>query len=283
MRPALPVTLAERLQAIYPASSRRALKRWLVSGRVRVNERVVRRGDVTVDPADRVELGAPPPPAFPAFLQRVWEDSDLLVVDKPPGLLTMATERERERTAYRALAGYVTGAPTARGEHRRLFIVHRLDRETSGLIVFAKSAAAKRLLQEQFKARTVERRYTALVEGRVREASGVLRDRLREDRALRVHPTRDPRAGREAITYYRVLQRRAETTLLELVLVTGRRGQIRAQLAALGHPIVGDVAYGSRRNPLRRVCLHATRLGFVDLRGRRVTFESPVPSAFHKS
>lgn len=238
-----------------------------------MNGVVVRRGDAPVGPRDRVELGAPPR-VFPAPLGLVHEDDDMLVVDKPAGLLTIATDRERERTAYRLVGDFVG---------RRVFVVHRLDRETSGLVVFAKSFAAKRKLQAQFEARTVERVYRALVEGTVREAEGTLSGRLAEDRSLRVGPARRGREGREAITRYRVLERSRATTLLELSLVTGRRGQIRAQLAAAGHPIVGDRTYGSRLDPLRRVCLHATRLAFVHPRGGRVAFESPMPRAFRRA
>jgi 23S rRNA pseudouridine1911/1915/1917 synthase len=244
---------------------------------VRVNGAVVRRGDEAVGDADRVELGAPPPPAFPSGLRRVHEDDEMLVIDKPAGLLTIATERERERTAYRMLADYVAGQ-----RDRRLFIVHRLDRETSGLLVFAKSAAAKRALQAQFEARSVERRYVAVVEGTLDAPDGVLRSRLRVDRSLRVRPSRHRREGKEAITAYRRLEQRASCAVVELTLTTGRRGQIRAQLAALGHPIVGDVRYGATRDPLRRVCLHATRLSFTGPGNRRVSFESPAPSSWNR-
>ena len=242
-----------------------------------MNGAVVRRGDEAVGDADRVELGGPPPPPFPAGLRRVHEDDDLLVIDKPPGLLTIATEHERERTAYRMLAEYVAGE---RG--RRLFIVHRLDRETSGLLVFAKSPAAKRALQAQFEARSVERRYVAVVEGTLASRDGVLRSRLRVDRSLRVRPTRRRTEGKEAITAYRVLEQRDSCAVVELTLTTGRRGQIRAQLATLGHPIVGDVRYGARRDPLRRVCLHATRLSFTGPMNRRLSFDSAPPSAFKR-
>jgi 23S rRNA pseudouridine1911/1915/1917 synthase len=259
--------------------SGRRLKGWLEDSRVRVNGAVVRRGDVAVGPGDRVELAAPPPPAFPAPLRLVHADADVIVVDKPPGLLTIATAHERERTAYRLVRDWV--AAGARGDRgARIFVVHRLDRETSGLLVFARTAAGKRSLQAQFAARTAERVYVALVEGVVRVPAGTLAGPLVEDQALRVRPAAGGRPGREAITHWRVLERRADATLLELTLVTGRRGQLRAQCAAAGHPIVGDRAYGSRRDPLRRVCLHATRLGFVHPAGGRVVFESPVPAGF---
>jgi 23S rRNA pseudouridine1911/1915/1917 synthase len=274
----MPWTLRARLHALFPGASGRTIKQWLERGRVRVNGAVVRRGDIAVGPGARVELGAPPPATIPAPLRLIHEDADLLVIDKPPGLLTIADLTERERTVYRLLRDWME----SRGAGR-IFIVHRLDRETSGVLVVARTAKAKEVLQEQFHARTPERCYVARVEGVVPEERGTLASRLVEDRALRVRPTRDRRQGREAITRYRVLERGEDTTMLELTLETGRRGQIRAQLAALGHPIVGDRAYGSRRNPLRRVCLHATRLGFTHPDGRRVVFESPPPSRFRGS
>jgi 23S rRNA pseudouridine1911/1915/1917 synthase len=280
------VRLDERVRELFPGVSGRTLKQWLERGRVRVGGVVVRRGDVAVAAHDRVELGTPRP-SFPPLLRLVFEDDEILVVDKPTGLLTIATERERERTAYRLLAAYVGAHGSAPRSTRpgapRLFIVHRLDRETSGLLVFAKSAAAKQRLQRQFEARSTERRYVAVVEGTVRDSEGRLRTRLREDRGLRVRRARDRSEGREAITDYRVLERGPATTLLEVSLVTGRRGQIRAQLADLGHPIVGDRASGARHDPVRRLCLHATRLGFAHPHGHRVVFDSPVPPAFARA
>ncbi|HET7343842.1 MAG TPA: RNA pseudouridine synthase, partial [Methylomirabilota bacterium] len=153
----------------------------------------------------------------------------------------------------------------------------------SGLLVFAKSPAVKAMLQRQFQARMPERLYQARVDGVVRQDEGTLSSRLVEDRSLRVRTTRAADRGREAITRYRVLERFADATLLELKLVTGRRGQIRAQLAALGHPLTGDRAYGSRRDPFKRVCLHATRLGFTHPDGRRVVYESRAPSVFRRT
>ena len=266
--------LLERLGELFPQASRRSLKQWLERGRVEVNGHVVREGRANVGAADRVTLGRHGAAPFPPALGLVFEDEDLLVIDKPPGLLTIATERERERTAYRLLREYLrAGQPP-----RRPFIVHRLDRETSGLLVFAKSIRAKRRLQAQFEAREVERIYVAVVEGRVGDDQGVLAGRLVQDRGLRV---RAGAGGRDAITHYRVRERRRDTTVLELSLGTGRRHQIRVQLADLGHPIVGDRTHGSRSDPRGRLWLHASRLGFVHPEsGKRVRFESAAPAAW---
>ena len=271
-------TLADRLRALFPEASGRSLKQWLGAGRVRVDGAVVRDGRRAVAPGAAVALGRPAGRPLPADLRVVHEDADLLVFDKPAGLLTIATERERDRTAYRLLWDYLAGQTPP----RRPFIVHRLDRDTSGLVVLAKSPAVKRRLQAQFEARTVERVYVALVEGRVRDDAGTLTTRLVEDRSLRVRPARPgarrgAAAAREAITHYRVLERRADATLLEIALGTGRRRQIRVQLAALGHPIVGDADHGSRR--LGRLRLHAARLAFVHpATGRRLSLDSTPPS-----
>ncbi len=268
------MTLLERLRELYPEASRRSLAQWLERGRVEVDGRVVREPRAAIGPRERVSLGRHAAASFPRALGLIYEDDDLLVIDKPAGLLTIATEHERERTAYRLIWDYLQGRQPA----RRPFIVHRLDRETSGLLVFAKSPWAKRHLQAQFAARKVERVYVAVVEGRVVDEAGILESRLVQDRALRV---RVGERGRRAVTQYRVRERRRDSTVLELRLGTGRRHQIRVQLADLGHPIVGDRAHGQRSGRPGRLCLHATRLAFVHPRsGRRVEFESVVPAGW---
>ena len=269
-------TLSARLRALFPEASGRSLKQWLESGRIELNGRVCRDGRIMVNARDRVVLGTRGRVPFPRGLGLVHEDAAIVVVDKQPGLLSMATERERERTAYRLLWAYLA----AQRPRARPFIVHRLDRETSGLLVFAKSEATKRHLQAQFEARTVERVYVALVRGKVRRETGTLESRLVENKSLRVHPTSGPE-GKTAITSYRVIGHGQDTTLLELSLGTGRRRQIRVQLAAIGHPIVGDREHGGPSGPFRRLCLHAKRLGFVHpTTGTPMRFDSAAPEAW---
>jgi len=208
------VILLERLRALYPEASHRSLKQWLETGRVALNGRPCHDGRLEIRSTDTVVLTTRRVAAFPRELALIHEDDALLVVVKAPGLLTIATDRERERTAYRLIWDYLAA------KRERPFIVHRLDRETSGLLVFAKSEPVKRALQAQFEARSVERIYLALVEGRPSPERGTLESRLAEDRMLRV---RSAQRGRPAITHYRVLGRRREGTLLELRLGTGRR------------------------------------------------------------
>ena len=272
------MTLAERLRALFPEASGRSLKQWLEAGRVTVDGQPCRDGRLELGSDAQVALGGRRRARFPGELALVHEDDALLVVVKPSGLLTIATERERERTAYRLLWDYLAAKQAAKpaAKQARPFIVHRLDRETSGLLVFAKSEEVKRALQAQFEARTVERVYRALVEGRPAREQGTLESRLAEDRMLRV---RSAERGRVAITHYRVLAARRDGTVLELRLGTGRRHQIRVQLAEAGWPIVGDVAHGGPRGATGRLCLHATRLGFVHpATGAPVVFESAPPA-----
>ena len=272
-----------RLREEFPDSSGRRLRAWLVAGRVRVKGEIVHDPRTPVAPGDPVTLGPAPPPALAAPLRLVHEDDALLVIEKPSGLLTIGTEHERERTAYRMVWAYLKGARPS----RRPFIVHRLDRETSGLLVIAKTPETKQYLQAQFFSGTAERRYVAIVEGVVTADEGTLRDVLVEERSLRVRPadpTRPPPKGRRAriaITRYRVVERRADVTRVSLRLGTGRRHQIRVQMAKLGHPVVGDIRHGARRDPLRRLCLHATRLGFRHPdNGAPVEFDCAPPDAF---
>jgi 23S rRNA pseudouridine1911/1915/1917 synthase len=273
-----PIALGDCLGRLLAGASGRTRKQMLASGRVRVNGVTARRPGTALAAGDVVEVAAKETrPALPPGLGLVYEDDDLIVVDKPAGLLTIATERERERTLYALL----TARAKARKPPERVFIVHRLDRLASGLLVFAKSPGAKRALQAQLAAHTVERMYLAVVEGSVTERSGTVRSRLLDDAVGRVRTTRDPARGRPAVTHWRLLRAGTRYALLEARLETGRRNQIRVHLAELGHPIAGDTVYGGRTDPVRRLALHASVLGFEHPgHGRRLRFVSAAPAAF---
>jgi 23S rRNA pseudouridine1911/1915/1917 synthase len=206
-------------------------------------------------------------------LELVFEDPDLIVVVKPAGLLTIATEKERQRTAYAMLTEHVS-----RFRRARIFIVHRLDREASGLIVFAKTPEAKEALQKQFEDHSAGRTYLAVTEGRIPRDTFTVESFLAENAAFRCYSTRDPARGKRAVTHVKVLQRTPHRTLVEVRLETGRKHQIRVHLADGGFPIVGDPFYGSRRSPIRRMALHGAQLVFRHPRtGQPMTFHAPLP------
>jgi len=214
-------------------------------------------------------------------LRIVYEDDDLVVVDKPAGVLAVPlARRENARSVYDDLKAHL-----ARRGRRRVYVVHRIDRDTSGLVVFAKSARSQETLKGQFKRHQAERVYLAIVYGRVRPAAGTWRDRLVWDEQSLVqketHP-RDPR-GKDAICHYRVLEEMGPATVLEVSLVTGRRNQIRLQARLRGHMLVGERRYTFGPEALRtisfaRQALHAHRLTFRHpVTDRELRFESPLP------
>ncbi len=199
-------------------------------------------------------------------------DDAIVVIDKPSGLLSMGSEREKEKTAYRILNDHLKGQ--AKSPRQQVFIVHRLDRETSGLMIFARTESVQSALQRNWQA--VTKRYFAVVEGVLANPKGTLRDRLAEDKSLKVH--RVDKGGELAITHYCVLRTYRDKSLLEIELETGRKNQIRVQLAALGHPIAGDRKYGARTDPARRLALHSCELRFRHpVSGASMEFRSALP------
>ena len=205
-------------------------------------------------------------------------DADLLVVDKPSGLLTVGTDRDKARTAHSFLNDWVRkGNPKSR---ERVYVVHRIDRETSGLLVFARSEAAKAFLQSHWD--EAEKSYLAIVHGLVTPAAGTIRSTLVESSAMRVYSTQDAAAGKLAVTDYRVLRTTRGMSLLDIRLQTGRKHQIRVQMADLGHPLVGDDRYG-RPDRAARLALHACELTIPQPSGgERLTFTSPMPAEFEQ-
>lgn len=214
----------------------------------------------------------------PMGLEILHEDRDIIVVNKAAGLLTMGTGRDFGRTAHAALMDYVKkGNPKSR---ERIFIVHRLDRDTSGALVFARSEEAKRKLQDGWQ--EVEKTYLAFVDGHPDPAQGTLSSYLVENAARRVYSTKNKRDGKFSETSYQVKKLVGERALLEVKLVTGRKNQIRVHLADEGWPIVGDSKYGRKIRDNKRLALHSYRLKFAHpWNGREMEFEAPVPKTFY--
>ncbi|MFZ2060004.1 MAG: RluA family pseudouridine synthase [Candidatus Binatus sp.] len=257
--------------------SRKAAKDLLRFRAVTVSRMTTVKHDTRLEPGDVVTIAAgkqiPAASIERRGLKIVHLDDDIVVVDKAAGLLSMGSEAEKERTAHRILNDHLkalTGSPS-----QQAFIVHRLDRETSGLMMFARSPSIQAALQQSWK--SVTKKYLAVVEGVPAKAEGTLRDNLEESKSLRMH--RVERGGELAITHYQVLRKGRHNSLIELTLETGRKNQIRVQMAGLGHPIVGDRKYGATTDPARRLALHSCELKFRHpVSGSSMEFHSAMPN-----
>jgi tRNA pseudouridine32 synthase/23S rRNA pseudouridine746 synthase/23S rRNA pseudouridine1911/1915/1917 synthase len=217
--------------------------------------------------------------SLPHGLVILHEDRDILVVDKPAGLLTMGTDRDKTRTAYFFLTAYVRKGYSK--SRNRVFIVHRLDRETSGIVIFAKNVEAKFRLQEGWK--ETEKKYLAVVHGQCAQKAGTITTYLAENKARVVYSTSDRTQGKLSRTGYEVLKRTKDFTLLELDLLTGRKHQIRVHLAGIGHPVVGDRKYGKEDRGRARLALHARSISFKHpFTGEQVIVETKVPVYFNQ-
>src|SRR5699024_4883833 len=207
------------------------------------------------------------------------EDDDLIVIDKEAGILSVAGRDHAEDTAYRQVTKYVQEG----NRRNRIFVVHRLDRDTSGVMIYAKTEEVKEKLQENWHSIVKERTYTALVEGVVRKPKGRIESWLTESKTMKVYSNDYDNGGKHAITHYIKKQNSANYTLLEVELETGRKNQIRVHMEEIGHPVAGDKKYGARTNPLKRLGLHATTIAFEHPRtGKVVKFSSPAPKGFLK-
>lgn len=254
--------------------SRNSVKNLLTRRQVLVEGRSVTRHDHPLTPGMKVEILAPgaKAPSFPIL----YEDDHLLVIDKPAGLLSVATEKEKEKTAYRMASDYLKG----RGQ--KVFIIHRLDKDTSGVLIFAKSEKVKRAWQDNWDTLVKQRGYLALVEGAPAQEEGMVHSYLKETQTHLVYSVDRPGGdAKEAITHYRLLSRKGALSLLEVELATGRKNQIRVHMKDLGCPVTGDKKYGAQRSDLGRLGLHAHIVRAVDpFTGKEMTFTAPAPRGF---
>ena len=279
-------TLLDALRRIHPDSSTGTLRRMLTQGRVQVDGEGVHAAKTVLAAGQRVEVVArtiateqhPAPQKRPKGpkLNVVFEDEAILVVNKPAGLLSVATNKLEDDTLHSRCVAHVRAH---HGERAWVHVVHRLDRETSGVMVFARHARHKDDLQRQFADRDVHRIYRALTEGCPEPRQGTVTAHLVEDSHLNVREMKAGyRGAREAITHYRVLDEDGLVADVELLIETGRRHQIRMALRKLGCPIVGDHLHGATADPLGRVALHAHALEFLHPESEEpVRFEAPVP------
>ena len=273
-----PGPLLEQMFQSWPAEKKKQVRTWLKFQAVTVNGRPVSQFNHPLKPGDvvaiRTDRFAAPKTSLPSGIKIYFEDASLMVVEKPANLLSIASEAEPEKTAYFQLTEYLRQAhPRSK---QRVWIVHRLDRETSGLMVFAKTPEAKEALQGNWD--RFEKKYEAVVEGNLPKVSGVLASDLDESNPFKVFIRPASALTRHAITHYRVLARNKRLSLVELTLETGRRHQIRVQLSSIGCPIIGDEKYGAKTDPAGRLGLHSCFLRFTHpTTGQELRFTSPLP------
>jgi tRNA pseudouridine32 synthase/23S rRNA pseudouridine746 synthase/23S rRNA pseudouridine1911/1915/1917 synthase len=293
-------SLLAALQQLSPESSKNTLKTWIEQGRVSVNETRVSSARQELLPGQELKVG--PKVAYTEHgIKILYEDEHLVVLDKPDKLLTVATAAENEKTVHAILK---------RRLRRMVYPVHRLDRDTSGVMLFAYTTNARDVLKEQFAEHSIDRIYMAIVEGTPTPLKGTWKSTLVEDdfffvksvptpetpikndfrarEAARYHQRKafiqqkikNEETGKLAITHYEVIKQRKHTALVKFTLETGRKNQIRVHASEAGFPILGDTKYGGQTNR-RRLCLHAHILGFLHpFRNKKMKFVSPLPEYF---
>lgn len=256
--------------------SRSTVKSILSNRQVAVNGKIVTQFDTVLHPGDVLTVNMEKGARIFSHpkIDIVYEDNELIVVNKHSGLLSVSTDNVKDKTAYHILSAYLKSVDV----RNRIFVLHRLDRETSGLMMFAKNRRVQEILQKNWSEMVLERAYVAVVEGRPANTQGRITSYLRENKAMNVYSAND---GQLAITHYNVLKSNERYTLVKLQLETGRKNQIRVHLSEMGCPVAGDTKYGARSNPIKRLALHACGLKFIHPETQQVMdFQTEVPKRF---
>jgi len=275
-----PATLMEFIMKKMDGISRTKVKHILANGTVSVDGELTSQFDFSLQPGMTVEIGKPSAKErfHSKWLKIVYEDKYLVVIDKKEGLLTNSPTKDKD-TAQAILNQYFTVSQ----QRCRAHTIHRLDRDTSGLMLFAKDKKVALMFEENWKETVYDRRYVAVCEGRVEPRMGTVESWLKDNKAFVTYSSPVDNGGKYAVTHYQVLVGNANYSLVDFHLETGRKNQIRVHAQDLGHPIVGDEKYGATDNSLGRLCLHAYRLCFHHpLKDKDFEFETPFPKVFEK-
>lgn len=267
-------SLLEILHEMAPDSSKNTLRSWLQAGRVTVAGQRADRANAQIIQGQEIQVGSKVT-FIRGSLRIVHDDDQIVVLEKPEGLLSVATDTETRATVHAMLKRQF--------HNRRVYPVHRLDRETSGVMLFAYTERARDDLKSQFEQHSIDKTYFAIVEKEMPIGKGTWESYMEEDDFFYVKSTNDSVKGKLAITHYEVLKADRNRSLLRLKPQSGRKNQLRVHCTESGHPIIGDKKYGSHSNPLKRVCLHAQKITFTHpTSGRRMTFAAPLPDLFSK-
>jgi tRNA pseudouridine32 synthase/23S rRNA pseudouridine746 synthase/23S rRNA pseudouridine1911/1915/1917 synthase len=266
------MSLLEGLSLLAPTSSKTSFRSWIKEGRVSVDSIVAKNSSSHLHEGQVIYVG-PRPNFIEGGIRIIYEDKHIIVVDKPEGLLSVSTNFEKSETVFALLKKHY--------RPRMVYVVHRLDQDTSGAMVFALTEEARDGLKKIFENHDIERAYTAIIEGHPSQPKGTWQSYLVEDGNYMVRSTTDADEGRLAITHYVVMGNNKRHTWVNLTLETGRKNQIRVHCKDAGHPVAGDKKYGAKSNPLKRLGLHAHLLSFDHpITKKRMRFLSPLPQRF---
>lgn len=271
-------TLLEFLYFKMPTEPKKNVKRILANHQVSVGGAPVSQFDFKLYPEDVVVVSRNRiAKRTRKDLPILYEDDEIIAIDKPSGLLSVATEREKGRTAYRLVSDYVT----SKNPKDRIFVVHRLDEDTSGVLIFAKNWEIREALQNNWQTIVKKRGYYAIVEGEMEKEEATLKDELAENSMQLVYVCNSRQKGKLAITHYKLIKQTKNYALLDIDIATGRKNQIRVQLGHRGHYVIGDDKYGEPSDPLKRLGLHAYELEFIHpITNKVIDIVSPMPQTF---
>ena len=262
--------------------SKNNIKSFLSKEMVLVNNKVQTRYDYLVHKTDRISIRETKikVPKLKNNLNIIYEDEDLIVINKPYGLLSIATEKEKEYTLYHFVSMYLK----EKNKNNKIFIIHRLDKDTSGVVMFAKNLKTKNLFQKHWDDIIRERKYYAVCNGNFKNKEGIIKEYLVEnDKSFMVYTTNNKKEGKLAITEYKVLKENKNYSLVDINIKTGRKNQIRVAMQNIGNPIVGDKKYGDGKSLINRMALHQYKLELFDPRkNKKIMFKAEMPTSFKK-
>lgn len=263
--------LIEFLKKMFSNLSKNSVKSLLHNEKVFVNGNMTTKYNYELNIGDVVEIRE----KVAKNIDIIYEDKDIIVINKPSGLLTVATEKEKNKTAYHLVMEYLK----KKNKNNRIFIIHRLDKDTSGIIMFVKNERAKHLYQDNWNDIVKKRCYYAVIDGKMENKEGTIKSYLKENGNM-VYSVKD-RSGKLAITEYKVLKERKNISLLDINLKTGRKNQIRVHMKENKTPILGDLKYGEKSKLINRLALHAYKLELVNpVTKKLLTFEINMPNEF---
>jgi len=277
-----PSELLDFLMENQVRKSRNAIKSLLAHKQIKVNSKLVTQYNHELKPGDKVSVmkfDQSRKEKRLKGLKIIFEDDDLIIVDKEAGFLSVSTDKEKLRTVYGSLNEYVK----KKNKNSRVFVLHRLDREVSGFLIFAKSAELQDIFQKNWDNLVKEYTYTAVVEGKLEQKEGTIISWLTENKNFVMMSSSTDNGGLKSVTHYKVIKSVGRYSLLDFNLETKRKNQLRVQMQSIGHPVVGDKKYGASKNPIKRIALHAKELVLKHpMTGDLLEFRSTVPKVMQQ-